>query len=98
VLPEAIEGCFLGAPVEVLTPVGDQVFEVSQIGAAGPACIGNLVRPEGTFQAGAQIRKDVLADMNTKGFGQNFAHGDTPLMMADMSLAFEMSRYRLPDI
>jgi hypothetical protein len=61
---EAIEGAFLGAPVEALPPVIYQVAEVGQGYPILPGCVGRFVWPADVRQALLQVIKDGLWDVD----------------------------------
>jgi hypothetical protein len=65
---ERVETRFLGAPVELIDPIGDQLLQPFQIGALLPADTGDLVRPSRAAQAGAEVVEGFVRDVNVKAF------------------------------
>src|ERR1700685_750595 len=65
-LVKAIEFTLLSAPVELLSPVGDQFLEICEIGAIPPAAFV-CFRQAGARQALPQIGKDGVCNFNLVG-------------------------------
>jgi hypothetical protein len=61
------------APVELLAPVLNQLFEVREIGAIAPIIVGKLRSEASTREPLTKIIQDRLRDVDSEGF---FAHLD----------------------
>src|SRR5439155_3484590 len=66
-LREGVEPRLGRAPVEALTPVGDQVAQVGEVRAVGPARAGDLVGEARAREALAQVGQDGVGDGDAEG-------------------------------
>src|SRR5207245_9749972 len=74
IVVEGGHGTFVLPPVVGRPPIGQQLFEVRQLGAVLPGIVPYFVRPAGTGQALAEINEGVLRHSHHKGlFGHRVA-------------------------
>src|SRR6266852_925425 len=65
-LRPGVEDGFLPAPVVLVRPVGDQLLEVSEVGAVVPAGAGDLVRPACPLETVLEVQKHGLIYIDPK--------------------------------
>ena len=64
---ELVDGGFLGAPIEIASPVFHQLFDVSQVRTVVPLRADNFIRPAGAAQPLLEVAQHVPGDMNGEG-------------------------------
>src|SRR5260370_11172117 len=68
-LREFIQSCFLGAPIETVFPVGDEVTNIIDAGAVGPCLTRGGIRETGETEAGFLNRHGRVWNSGYKWFG-----------------------------
>jgi hypothetical protein len=76
-LIEGVEPRLLGAPVEGVAPVGDQLPRVGEVGPELPAGAGDLVREAGGVEAPVQILEVFVRNRDAEGL-DGVAHPAPP--------------------
>ena len=72
VVLQPVQAGFVRSPVVLLDPVTNQFLQVRQVGALIPITTRNLIGVPRFTQPGAQISKDVVADVDAK---RGYRHG-----------------------
>lgn len=77
VLRESVTGFLEPAPVVTCAPVFAQSLRTSQVGPVLPRRVSELVGPARTCESVAQIRDDVVGDLNLEGNDLSIGHAKT---------------------
>src|SRR6266516_3935866 len=67
-LGKGVQATLLRAPIEGGCPVANQISQVVEIHAAGPAWVWQRVRPPGVSEPRSQVVEDLVRDVNSEWF------------------------------
>ncbi len=74
---EAVERGLLGAPVVRVAPVGEQFFEIAELGTVAPLGSSDLLRKAGGGESLLQVVEDFVGNSDLEA-GDGVAHGRAP--------------------
>jgi hypothetical protein len=69
VVREAVHGCLVGAPVVVVAPVVDQLFEPGPVGPVAPVLVAGIERPADPGQTLIEVFKHPILNGNGEPLG-----------------------------